>query len=60
MYRIAVRAGVLKGKYSRNQFDLCVQKLLSGTDVKSDEEVTLTAVQMELKCGGQDCFVHLH
>ena len=40
MYRIAVRAGVLKGKYSRNQFDLCVQKLLSGTDVKSDVEVT--------------------
>jgi len=34
MYRIAVRAGVLRGKYSRNQFDLCVQKLLSGTDVK--------------------------
>ena len=54
MYRIAVRAGVLKGKYSRNQFDLCTQKLLSGTDVKSDEEVTLrTAVQMESKCGGQ-------
>ena len=24
MYRIVVRAGVLKGKYSRNQFDLCV------------------------------------
>jgi len=54
VYRIAVRAGVLKGKYSRNQFDLCVQKLLSGTDVKSNEEVTLrTAVQMESKCGGQ-------
>src|ERR1700761_5620975 len=28
LYRIAVRAGILKGKYSRNQFELCVQKLL--------------------------------
>ena len=26
MYRIAVRAGDLKGQYSRIQFDLCVQK----------------------------------
>ena len=54
MYRIAVRAGVLKGKYSRNQFDLCVQKLLQETDVSKDEEVALrTAVQMESLCGGQ-------
>src|SRR6218665_4041990 len=26
MYRIAVRAGVLNGKYSRNQFELCIHK----------------------------------
>ena len=53
-YRIAVRAGILKGKYSRNQFDLCVQKLLTDTDVSQDEEVALrTAVQKESKCGGQ-------
>ena len=25
MYKIAVRAGILKGKYSRNLSDLCVQ-----------------------------------
>jgi transposase InsO family protein len=54
MYRIAVRAGLLKGKYSRNQFDLCVQKLLKDTDVSKDQEVALrTAVQMESLCGGQ-------
>jgi hypothetical protein len=27
LYRIAVRAGILKGKYARNQFDLCMQRL---------------------------------
>ena len=54
MYRIAVRAGVLKGKYSRNQFDLCAHKLLTDSDVSQKEEVALrTAVQMESKCGGQ-------
>jgi len=54
LYRIAVRGGVLKGKYSRNQFDLCVQKLLSEKDVNSTEEVALrTAVQFESNCGGQ-------
>ena len=54
MYRIAARAGLLKGKYSRNQFDLCVQKLLTDRDISQEQEVALrTAVQMESKCGGQ-------
>jgi hypothetical protein len=54
MYRIAVHAGVLKGKYSRNQFDLCAHKLLTDSEVSQIEEVALrTAVQMESKCGGQ-------
>jgi hypothetical protein len=54
MYRIAVRAGMLKGKYSRNQFDLCVQKLLQESDISRNEELPLrTAVQLESRCGGQ-------
>ena len=54
MYRIAVRTGLHTGKYSRNQFDLCVQKLLTDCDVSQDQEVALrTAVQMESRCGGQ-------
>ena len=28
MYTIAVRAGVLKGKYSRNQFDMCIFQII--------------------------------
>jgi hypothetical protein len=54
LYRIAVRAGILKGKYARNQFDLCAQKLLLENDVKNDVEVSLRcAVQAESNCGGQ-------
>src|SRR5215469_14822797 len=54
MYRIAVRAGILTGKYSRNQFDLCSQKLLTDKEVRLDREVALrTAVTDESTCGGQ-------
>jgi len=54
MYRIAVRAGILTGKYSRNQFDLCSQKLLTDKEVRLDREVVLrTAVTDESTCGGQ-------
>jgi hypothetical protein len=54
MYRIAVQGGLLQGKYSRNQYDLCVQKLLTDRDVSQEQEVALrTAVELESKCGGQ-------
>ena len=54
MYRIAVKAGILKAKYSRNKFDLCVQKLLTFDEISRDQEISLrTAVQMEPRCGGQ-------
>ena len=54
MYRIAVASGILAGKYSRNQFDLCAQRLLTMDNVSQDTEVSLrTAVQLESRCGGQ-------
>ena len=54
LYRIATRAGVLQGKYSRNQFDLCAQKFLSMSDIRQDREIPLrTAVHDESQCGGQ-------
>jgi hypothetical protein len=50
LYKIAVRAGVLNCKYSRNQFDLCNQKFLTMNDVRTDNEVSLrNAVQVESK-----------
>jgi hypothetical protein len=57
LYRIAVRAGMLSGKYSRNQFDLCAHKLLTNNDISTEQEVGLrSAVQFESKCGGQGFF----
>ena len=54
LYRIAVRAGLLHGKYSRNQFDLCTQKLLAAEDVCQETEIALrAAVQAESKCGAR-------
>ena len=41
MYRIAVKAGILTTKVSRNQFDLCPQRLLNDSDVNTEYTVTL-------------------
>ena len=46
MYRIAVRAGILKGSYSRNQFDLCPHPLYSMNDFSTDEEIGLLHEKM--------------
>ena len=53
LYRVAVRVGILKERYSRNQFDLCTQ-LHSIEDLSRDGEIGLRqAVQSESRCGGQ-------
>ena len=41
MYTINVKAGILKGKFSRNQFDLCPQRLLTDADVDRTRTVSL-------------------
>jgi len=38
-HTIAVQAGVLHGRYSRNQFDLCPQRLLTLDDVNRESGV---------------------
>ena len=54
LYTIAVKGGILKGKFSRNQFDLCAFKLITETDLNLNELISLRqAVQYESKCGGQ-------
>ena len=53
-YTIAVKSGILCGKYTRNQFDLCTYELYSKDDVTTDRVVSLrSAVQQESKSGGQ-------
>ena len=54
LYRIAVRSGILKGRFARNQFDICPQKLYNYEDIRQDVEVGLReAVHQESNCGGQ-------
>ena len=53
-YKIAVKYGVLKGHYSRNQFDLCPQKLLTMNDVNTESMISLReAVVRQVASGGQ-------
>ena len=40
-YTIGCPSGIVKGKYSRHQFDLCPQRLLSESDINSDSSVSL-------------------
>ena len=52
--RVAILEGIIKGFYSRIQFDLCTQLLHSIEDMSRDDEVGLRqAVQSESRCGGQ-------
>ena len=54
MYSIAVKGGVLNGRYSRNQFDECATSLFSMDDFCNDKQVSLRlAAQQESNCGGQ-------
>ena len=38
IYKIGVMTGVLQGFYSRNQFDLCEQKLFDLADIATDKK----------------------
>ena len=40
-YKIAVKAGILKGLLSRNKFHLCPQRLLTETDVNPENSISL-------------------
>ena len=54
MYAICVKAGILKGKFTRIQFDLCPQRLLTDADVNQTKSVTVRqAANHESYCGGQ-------
>ena len=54
LYRIAVKAGVLKDRYSRNQFDSCPERLLTEEDINEEKSVSLReAVNHQSTCGGQ-------
>ncbi|XP_063590419.1 uncharacterized protein LOC134767326 [Penaeus indicus] len=55
-YKIAVKSGVLKGQYSRDQCDLCPQHLLTEDDVNQDTAMSLReAVTAQAACGLKKC-----
>ena len=40
-YKIAVKAGVLRDRYSRNQFDVCPKILITQADLHQDKTISL-------------------
>ena len=57
MYKIGTKAGILKGKYSRNQFTIAQENLLRDTDINHDENVTLREAVISESLGlGQGIF----
>ena len=57
MYRIAVAAGILKTKYSRNQFVLCdPQRLLNESDVITECTISIRHALRSTASVGQGCF----
>ena len=56
MYQIAVKAGILNTKYSRNQFDLCPQRLLQHSDVNTEVTISLRQALKAAASGGQGFF----
>ena len=55
IYKIAVKAGILSKKYSRNQF-LCPQQLLNDSDVSTESTITLRQALKSTASGGQGFF----
>jgi len=54
LYTICIKGGILKGKYSRNQFDVCPQTLLTEQDVDQTKTISLRqAVNVKSSSGGQ-------
>ena len=56
-YRIATKSGILRSRYSRNQFDLCQQRLLQLQDMNQDKLVSLREAVTQSSAGGGQGFV---
>ena len=56
LYKIAVKAAILSTKYFRNQFHLCLQRLLSDTDVSTHCATTCRQALKSTASGEQGFF----
>ena len=57
LYTIAVKAGVLKNKYTRNEFALCPQRLLTKCDVNTEHKVSLREAMKKVHLVDKDLSV---
>ena len=53
LYTIAVKEGILKTKYTRNEFTLCQQRILTISDVNTEDRVYLREAMKKGASGGQ-------
>ena len=54
IYTLVTKHGILEGAYSRNEFELCPEKLLLMSDLNCTKHVSLReAVVFGSQCGGQ-------
>ncbi|XP_068229782.1 KRAB-A domain-containing protein 2-like [Palaemon carinicauda] len=56
-YRVATKSGFLKGSYSRNQFDICPERLLKESDINNDFEISLREAVIKSSISGEQGFV---
>ncbi|XP_068209297.1 KRAB-A domain-containing protein 2-like [Palaemon carinicauda] len=56
-YRVATKSGILKGSYSRNQFDICPERLLKESDINNDIEISLREAVIKSSFSGGQGFV---
>ena len=52
-YTIGVKSEILNGQYSRNQFDLCPQCLLSATSINTEITVSLRSAVIAQSASGR-------
>ena len=53
LYTIAVKSGILKSKYTRNDFTLCPQRLLNLEDMNQEVTLSLRQAMKSSASGGQ-------
>ncbi|XP_066964221.1 KRAB-A domain-containing protein 2-like [Macrobrachium rosenbergii] len=56
-YKVATKSDVLKGRYSRNQFDICPERLLIRGEINSDTEISLRETVIKESVNGGQGFV---
>ena len=53
LYTIAVKQGLLKNKFTRNEFTICQQRLLTNSDVNTDDRISVREALKKGPSGGQ-------